>query len=55
MTTAHPWHAIFDAWQLGPIRALAQPDSGTINQIVRVTTDEGDLFLRAYCHPERAL
>jgi homoserine kinase type II len=54
MVAAHPWHAILDAWQLGPIRALAQPDSGTINEIVRATTDNGDYYLRAYRHPERA-
>lgn len=54
MTNMRSWQTIFDVWRLGPIRALAQPDSGTVNEIVRVTTDAGDYFLRAYRHPERA-
>lgn len=48
------WRAILDAWQLGPIRALVQPQTGTINEIVRAVTTGGDFYLRAYRHPERA-
>lgn len=54
MHHVHPWPAILAAWHLGPIRALVEPETGTINAIVRVVTDEGTFFLRAYRHPERA-
>lgn len=54
MTDAQFWRTILDAWQIGSISALVQPETGTINEIVRVVTTDGDFFLRAYRHPERA-
>ncbi len=54
MTNPQFWRTLLDAWQLGPIRTLVQPETGTINEIVRVVTADGDYYLRAYRHPERA-
>jgi len=44
---------LLQRWQLGPVRAVAEAATGTVNQTLLVTTDRGRYALRTYRHDER--
>lgn len=44
---------LLGAWEIGDIRALAQPGAGSINQTLLIAAASGGYALRAYRSPER--
>jgi Ser/Thr protein kinase RdoA (MazF antagonist) len=45
--------AVAAAWGVGPVRSAVQPETGTVNRTILLTTDCGRFVLRGYRHRER--